>query len=155
MDTELQKKIEEKSAKLALSDKLVRQEKKIMFCAIYLMFYKGKPKTFVRDMGISKIIFDTWYSVHKLQAEEMLSAYKDGVKKDIMEELGMTEGDAPIPTADSIKSKILTKLYDSVQTESDPAKLAAALKVLAKYDKEEKETKQEKKRNIYDDLKNL
>jgi hypothetical protein len=106
-------------------------------------------------MGISKIIFDTWYSVHKLQAEEMLSSYKDGVKKDIMEELGMTEGDAPIPTADSIKSKILTKLYDSVQTESDPAKLAAALKVLAKYDKEEKETKQEKKRNIYDDLKNL
>jgi hypothetical protein len=77
------------------------------------------------------------------------------VKKDVMEELGMTINDAPVPTPDSIKSKILIKLNDAVMNESDPAKLAGALKVLDKYEKDEKEVKKTKKASIYDDLKNI
>lgn len=155
MEKEFKDVIEEKTKKLAMSDKLVRPEKKIMMCALYLMFYRDKPRIFVRDMSLGKVIFDAWLSVYKGKAEELLQTYKDGVKKDIMEELGMSEGDAPVPTADSIKRKILTKLKDAVQTESDPAKLAATLKVLDKYEKDEKDVKKAKKTTIYDDLKNI
>lgn len=152
---ELNDVIEEKTKKLAMSDKLVRPEKKIMMCALYLMFYRDRPRIFVRDMSLGKVIFDAWLSVYKGKAEELLQTYKDGVKKDVMEELGMTINDAPVPTPDSIKSKILIKLNDVVMNESDPAKLAGALKVLDKYEKDEKEVKKSKKASIYDDLKNI
>jgi hypothetical protein len=155
MDKELEKTIEEKSKKLAMSDKLVRKEKKVLICALYLMFYKGKPKTFAMYMGLSQIILDTWLKEYMGQATEMLDTYKDRMKKDIMEDLGISDDDVPAPTASSIKAKILNRLYDSVQGENDPAKLASALKILDKYDKDEKEVKKSKTTTIYDDLKNI
>lgn len=148
--------IAEKSKKLAMSDKLVREDKKIMIVALYLMFYPSRKKIFCRDMGLGMVIFESWLQVYKIKACEVIQNYNENLRKSFLEEYGMEASETPVPTVDSIKANILKKLYDAVKTETDPAKLASALKVVDKFqeDDAEKKKKKSKDSNIYDAIKN-
>lgn len=156
MEEKVSDAIVERSKKLAMSNKLVREDKKIMMVALYMMFYNNRKRIFCRDMGIGVVIFESWLTVYKIKADELIQNFKDNVRKSFLEEYGIEQNEAPVPTVDSIKANILTKLYDAVKVETDPAKLASALKVIDKYqdDEAEKKKKKTKDSNIYDSIKN-
>lgn len=142
------------------NSKLIRPEKILYFLVIYLMFYgTSKRRTFCRDMGIGTVMFDAWMNEKQHEAEETIRSFKANLKKELKKELvasgaAVSEDGEEVPTVDSIKDLILGRLHEQVRVETDPAKLAAALKVLQKYGTEVEEKKSSKKVTLYDELKN-
>ena len=138
------------------NSKLIREEKIIYFLVIYLLFYPGRKRAFCRDMGIGLVMLDAWMREKQSQAEECISSMRRNMRAEIMKDLGIDDGQEqePVPTVESIKNHILTRLHEQVKLETDPAKLAGALKVLQKYGTEMEEKKNNKKTTLYDELKN-
>ena len=138
------------------NNRLIKPEKRLYFIVIYLLFYEDRWRTFCREMGITGPMFEAWKSEKQHEAEEIIKSMKARLKKEVQKELGVKsqeELDEGIPTVESIQRDILTRLKERVAVETDSAKLAAALKVLHKYEEETSEKKKSKKKSIYDELK--
>ena len=138
-----------------LRDDLIKPEKRLYFVVLYLLFYYGRKRMFCRDMGISGPMLEAWIGDKLHEAEEVIRTMKATMKKEIQKDMGIVpDGETDdTPTVESIKKNILVRLSERVSVEPDAAKLAAALKVLHKYDQEETEKKKSRKKSIYDDLK--
>lgn len=139
-----------------LNNQLIKPEKRLYFIVIYLLFYGDRWRTFCREMGITGPMFEAWKGEKQFEAEEIIKSMKERLKKEVQKELGVAspeELEENIPTVDSIKKEILTRLKERVTVETDSAKLAAALKVLHKYEEETSEKKKSTKKSIYDELK--
>lgn len=139
-----------------LNNRLIKPEKRLYFIVIYLLFYEGRWRTFCREMGITGPMYEAWLSDKQFEAEEVIKSMKDRLRKEVIKELGVQSQEDienKIPTVESIKNDILTRLKERVTVETDSAKLAAALKVLQKFEEDVVEKKKSSKKTIYDELK--
>lgn len=138
------------------SNRLIKPEKRLYFIVIYLLFYDGRWRSFCREMGITGPMYEAWLGEKQFEAEEIIKSMKERLKQEVKKELGVEssqEAQDKIPTVESIKNDILTRLKERVTVETDSAKLAAALKVLQKFEEETAEKKKASKKSIYDELK--
>lgn len=139
-----------------LNNRLIKPEKRLYFIVIYLLFYDGRWRTFCREMGITGPMYEAWLGEKQHEAEEIIKSMKARLKNEAIKELGIESPEDlndKTPTVDSIKNDILIRLKERVTVETDSAKLAAALKVLQKFEEELTDKKKSKKKSIYDELK--
>lgn len=135
--------------------KLIRPEKRFFFIVLFLMFYNNKKAVFCRDMGIGTVMFRDWLEENEADARQYIAEFRAKVAKEeggFKNANGDTE-EEPVPTAESLKEMVLTKLHKAIKSETDPQKLANTLKVLDKYDKDGKESSKKKAESLYDELK--